>query len=249
MQMFLTLLKKDLRQSLLPVALYIGFTLVVYALATQFQDPRAVLMFPLASLPLAGLLFYIPWRSLSLWRREWQGNHSLLLLSLPVPGWQQVLVKLLTVVIEVVAILPFATTVSYLQIQGALGGLPGLGAVAVGLLQSTYPYALLPICFAMALLVQSAYLASRLYRRFRWLLFGSALLVEIWAFFRLGSLLSVPLRRLLPFGVPFTHMEINDGHLFHYVRYLHPAPLLVSALIVGAVLWLVGRWVERDLEG
>lgn len=226
MNRFWQLLRKEMRQALPAMGFFTGGMLLLFATIAYYGAPINSPRFFVALLPLQFVPLWILWRSVSVWRRDYSGNHMLLLLSLPVPGWMLVTVKLLAVVVEAAFYL-VVIGVGFSSLWTNNSASTPLSVGGYGFLVWWAPYSILTIGLMIlfpALLLQFAYLASRLTARLRGLVFAATLLVAWWLPFRVGGLCS--------------HRCFN----------IQVAPLVGALLVLGGLFWLSARWVERDLE-
>lgn len=247
---FLQLLWKELRHSLNPMLFYTGASLLLYFLPVFVPGLRGIplqntLWLFVILMPLQALPFWVIWRAIATWRREWTGNHMLLILSLPVPGWQITSAKLLALFLEVLlyGMVHSIGFMPYMLPEFSLT-LPGYLTLSLWVAGGALYLALISCCFFLT--VHFAYLAGRLVSRGGWLVALAAFFTSLWAAIRLGGLLS-PLLQWLP-RVPFYGLSIASGTVNRTVIYIQVAPLVGVLLVLALLFWLSARWVERDLE-
>ena len=148
MKRFLKLVRKDLETGRLPVLLLSGITLalMVWARLRLVNAPAVVetaesywpsiyLVLALA-VPVTFFPLWLIWRSVQTLRLEWRDDTIYTLLALPVPGWQIMLAKLVSLCMEYTVLFAVATGGALLLFGGVLNmgtALPGPSWVALNI--------------------------------------------------------------------------------------------------------------------
>lgn len=112
MKRFLKLVLKDLEGSRLPTLFLSGITLVFMAFVrykVSFGSWHSQMSVLAVALPTAFFPLWLIWRSFQTLRSEWREDTVYTLLALPVPGWQVMLAKLVSLCVEYSVL--FAVTV------------------------------------------------------------------------------------------------------------------------------------------
>lgn len=246
---FWRLLNKEIRQAS-STALVIAAVVVVWHVFLHTRIGRwpeeAVLAagaFPMGFVPL-----WLLWRSFATMRQEWAGNHTHLLLALPVPGWAIAASKAAVVMLE---------AAFFIVVIG--GGAAALG-FKTGLL-SQIPFEDIrtpwgkPIIIGAILLLsplmwivmtQFAYVAGRLASKLSWLVSAVAFALSGWFIVRAGTVLT-PLLRWMP-DLPVSADVIVNGVVVKAGLSLDWTPAAGTILAVGALFWAVSTMLERDVE-
>lgn len=250
MRPFWQLLRKEIRQSLPDMGFVAAAVLLNYGfLLTRdqaaLQTNQLFLFLELA--PAAFILPWLCWRSVAVWRRDWNSHHAYLLLSLPVSGWVIAAAKLLVITLEAALAFILMTAgfhASWVKLADIHLTPSGYGSLIAWILGSTLMATILLL--TVLLLLQCAYVASRLVARLRWLVFAATVVTGWWGALRLGGLLS-PLLGWLP-RLPIVTMSLNNNYMERQVLVIQSAPLVGVLLVLATAFWLMARWVERDLE-
>lgn len=203
MRGFWQLYKKDIESIWLTMAI---FTLAIAGwdtfLYTRMGRWPVELAFVLSVIPLGFILLWMIWEAIQSYRHEWQTNGIYTLLSLPQPGWKLALAKLAAVLTSftlqfAVAFLGVwilfwkaASIPSGMRTFGipaemlAGAGLSGWLAGLIARLNVIYWVTGLSII----VVVQAAYVISKLATRFQFLMLGAGLVVSHWLLIRIAGL-------------------------------------------------------------
>ena len=203
--MFWSQLKKDLMSLRGEAILLTGIILlwdVFLHTRIGLWDPW--LVFPLGWLPLTFVPLWIAWTSVHLYHQEWSANTHYLMLSLPVRAWCITLSKLAAIIIgalgySVVIAVGGLTLLSRAggsigELKAFLDALPGGWLIVTAVQMGAV--ALLGSLF-LGVITQFAYLFSRLFERFQWLLMAWTWILSFWMWDRFESFVG-PLLGWLP---------------------------------------------------
>lgn len=202
MKRFFGLLKKDLEASRIPVAFLSGITLLIMLFvrykissgAWPLETAIAAIAIPTMFTPL-----WLMWQSFQALRSEWREDTVYTLLVLPVPGWQVMLAKLVSIWAEYTVL--FVTIVAggliffWSLLNPILTMLPSLSWLLrnVFLLYLASVYALA----GYVIFIQLAFVVGKMVGRFQGLVAIWTLVLANWIVGRLALLLE-PLFRWLP---------------------------------------------------
>lgn len=210
MSRFYRLLRKDLEASRWPLVFLSGITVgimlfVRHRVSTGAWPPTgaiAAVVIPLTFLPL-----WLMWQSFQTLRSEWREDTVYTLLVLPVPGWQIMLSKLVSIWVEYTVLLAVTLGGTLLffwgMLEDALRTLPSVSwAVSNGLL---IYLASLAILASFVIFVQLAFVVGKMVGRLQGIVAIWTLVLASWLVDKLGMLFeplfrwipSLPLHRLL----------------------------------------------------
>lgn len=248
MSSFLHLLRKDLEAIRWSAGIISGVTIGLmvflrYRLATGWpQDLVSVLMI----LPLMFLPFWLLWQSFQGLRTEWRENTIYTLLCLPVPGWQIILAKLSTVMVEYTLLLTVIAAGNFAfnpLVQGFMASIPTLWLVRNGIL--LYLGGLFSVAF-FVVFIQLAFVVSKMVGRLQALVALWALFLAFWLAGKLGWLLE-PLFRWIP-PIPLHRVFRLDEIGRNSTSYWHIGFNTGKWLTALALFWLTGYLLENYVE-
>jgi len=251
MKRFLTLLRKDLQASLLPIGFLSGITVIIMAFV-RFRIETAGWPMEISlvaiSIPLVFLPLWLLWQSFQTLRSEWREDTVYTLLVLPVPGWQVMTAKLLAIWIEytvISAVTAVGTLVFFSPlVREAMAFVPSVGwVIRNGIL--LYLASLLMLA-SVVIFVQLAFVVSKMVGRLQGLVALWTLILSSWFVEKLGVLLE-PIFRWIP-TVPlhrvFRLEEIREGIVADW----NLAPEIGSWLAILFVLALTSYLFEHYVE-
>jgi len=209
--------------------------------------------FPFSLVPVLGAL-----AAFQVWQREWQGGSIHLTLALPLPGAALVGAKTLAALTESVfyaalAGVGYRVVIRLAAVSSALGvrsesGLQVTVSALVGA-QNLLAVGLVGIVFfsAFLVLIQLAYLVSRLVGRATLLVVPAALAASLWACLRLGAGLAHLVSPYLPPLVLWNRLTVGPVEQIGS-QVIGLGPLLVAALLGTGLVFLCGWLVERAVD-
>ncbi|HEX6989602.1 MAG TPA: hypothetical protein VF282_09040 [Bacillota bacterium] len=254
------LLRKELRQNgptaLAFAAAMAAWDIFLYNFTGRWPDNAVMALF---LLPMGFLPFWSLWRMIQTLRGEWAGNHTHLLLALPVPGWHLTVSKMLGLLLELALYGLVQVGGFYLvAIRGGIVAIDDpfvLQTVRAALLR-TVPLVLphMVVCFvAVYAGVQFAWLASRLVSRAQWAVAALSMIGVGWLLLRASWLAGLVLDWLprLPVGQTVTTVDVTgDGipELVSHLETVQPGPI-VGVFVIMVALLAAASWVlEREVE-
>lgn len=250
MRSFWQLLRKDILSLRWVVAVLVILSLVWQAyLASKTGNWDGDLIFGLGFLPYIFIPLGLLITSLLVYRNEWKEDTIYLILSLPIKAWQVTVSKLLAVLIGgilgflaitfgifILALIQETSFINdYVFQSGVFNYNIGvmLMFILIGLLTGT-------------MLIQLAYIISRMANRLQGLVFIWILVLSSWVIPRLGLLIE-PLLRWLP-NIRFESYNIVDGQIYTSNIFIPAAPLIAPWLVViglfGLATWLWQSHIE-----
>lgn len=252
--MFWSQLKKELMSLrgdvLLPIG---GFLIWTVFLHTRMTVWEPWLPAGLAWLPMLFIPIWIVWNGIQLYHAEWGANTHYLMLSLPVRAWRIWLPKL-TALIAGALLLAAAVSVLALTLAPRALALSDdlrviVRALPTGWLLSTslkIGAAMLGVGLLLAIITQFAYLFSRMFERFQWLLMAWTWILSSWLMERFVELVE-PLFRWLP-DAQFHVLEMGDHGFVLRAVTLDSAPIVATAVFAALLLLLINVVIEQALE-
>lgn len=202
MKAFLKLLRKDLEASRLPILFLSGITLAFmaitrYKIADGAWLPHAFVV--CVAVPATFFPLWLIWQSFQILRSEWREDTVYTLLVLPVPGWQVMLSKLVSICVEytVLFVVTAGGTLLFFGnlIQELWEVLPSFSwAVSNAFL--LYLSILLGVV-TVVIYIQLAFVVSRMVGKFRSIVALWTFVLSTWLVGKLGYILE-PLFRWLP---------------------------------------------------
>ncbi len=251
MKRFLKLLSKDLEASRLPVFFLASITLALMAflrlrIAQGAWDPEVFVLGVIA--PMTFFPLWLIWRSFQTLRVEWREDTVYTLLVLPVPGWQVMLAKLASLLVEYSVLFTAAVGGTFLFSSGLMDELweviPGSGWLAWNVLWVYVTGAL--ILGAVAVHVQLAFVVSKMVGRLQGLVALWVLILSTWLVDRAAVLLE-PLFRWLP-TIRLHELlqlnKVNPGIIFEW----QPAGQIGAVVATAGLLLLTGFLFEHFVE-
>lgn len=202
---FWSQLKKELMALRGEALILIGAILLWFIfLHTRIAVWEPYLIIPLGWLPVVFVPLWIAWTSVHIYHQEWSANTHYLMLSLPVRAWRISLAKLAALFIGALGYVSVIAIGSLTLIARAEGLMGELGHVVASLPDGWLATSIVQFggavfmgCFIFAVVTQFAYLFSRLFERFQWLLMAWTWILSFWALDRFVDIVS-PLLRWLP---------------------------------------------------
>ncbi|HEX6989938.1 MAG TPA: hypothetical protein VF282_10775 [Bacillota bacterium] len=253
--------RKELRQNgptaLAFAAVMAAWDLFLYNFTGRWPDHAVMALF---ILPMGFLPFWSLWRMIQTLRGEWAGNHTHLLLALPVPGWHLTVTKMLGLLLELTlyGLVPVVGGFYLVAVRGGIVATddPFVLQTVQAALLLTVPLVLphIVVCFAAVYAgVQFAWLASRLVTRAQWAVAALSMIGVGWLLLR-GSWLAGRVLAWLPrvpVGQTVTTVDVTgDGipELVSHLETVQPGPM-VGAFIIMVGLLAAASWVlEREVE-
>jgi hypothetical protein len=256
MKAFWQLLRIDLHALQFTMMLF-GVITVVWDifLFTRVGRWEEALPLGLSFIPLSFLPLWIVWDAIQSYRSEWNSGSIYLMLSLPTSGWKLALSKL------VAAWISF-TLLSVLALPGAwfiLMRETGLAGEIMSVVQQVPRGYLLSAAFwlglgywlsglAVAVMVQAAYVTSRLVRRGQFLVLLGALWASAYGLLRLGGLghylfAWVPDLQFKPLDIGLEQVRVAEE-----VLALDSGILLGWVLGLGLLYILTARLLQQVVE-
>lgn len=251
MSRFFRLLRKDLEASRMPVGFLSGITIGIMIFvrmkiasgAWPAETTVAAVAIPLAFIPL-----WIFWQSFQTLRSEWREDTVYTLLVLPVPGWQVMLSKLISIWMEYTVLLAVTITGTLLffgrMLENFWNALPSMSwVISNGLI--IYLFSLTILAFFIVF-VQLSFVVSKMVGRFQGIVAIWVWVLSSWLVQKLGFILE-PLFRWLPPLPLHKLMRLDelgrgitlDGNL---------APLIGAWLGVIVLFWLTSYLFEHYVE-
>lgn len=259
MKRFLKLVRKDLETGRLPVLLLSGITLalMVWARLRLVNAPAVVetaesywpsiyLVLALA-VPVTFFPLWLIWRSVQTLRLEWRDDTIYTLLALPVPGWQIMLAKLVSLCMEYTVLFAVATGGALLLFGGVLNmgtALPGPSWVALNIFW-LYLGGLL-LFTALAVQTQLAVVVGKMVGRVQGIVTLWVWILAVWFTSRLAELLQ-PLFRWLPVLRLHELMRLDELET-QIILEVHPAGQVGFWLATIGIFVLTGVLFERCVE-
>lgn len=254
MKTWFALYKKEL-YALTFFALVVSLIMLGWVIFLWYKAPHwpEGLAFGLTFIPFSFYPLLMLWLGYSSFRQEWKDETSYFMLSIPRPGWQLNLSKLVAGVTFYAGIILLNILVIYFFhldfIKLILGESPELlgetGRWVAGMIGQGLLYYLL-LGVIVYVVSQFSQLISQFYSRFRGLISIVVFILSYYLIYRGGSILA-PLFK----WVPDLSIWIPGGEFNPAGRVLLTvdlAPLIVSALIIIAIFFSGSRILERHLE-
>lgn len=252
--MFWSQLKKELMSLRGDLLLTIGGFLVwEIFLHTRMGlwEPWLPLMLSLA--PLFFVPFWMAWNGVNLFHQEWSANTHYLMLSLPVRAWRIWLAKLFALLVSGMSLTAFVAATAFTLAPRALALSPELQAIAGALppgwllkISLQVGAALLGSSLVLAIITQFAYLFSRMFERFQWLVMAWTVFLMFWLMERFVGLVE-PVLRWLP-GLRIHLLELGERELVERAVMLDSAPVVATAVFGVLIAMLINVVIEDALE-
>jgi len=242
-----SLLKKEFSASKSSFILLL-FLIIIWDLflLTRQNVWDKTLIFGLSMTPIIILPFYALVSGFFSFREEWQKKTICFQLSLPVRGVTLTSVKLLVVLIETVIFITIVFTGGMIFGKNVLPApIPIQGSIQIGLI-------LAMVTLVLTTMSQFAYLAGRLFHRFRWLISIWVFLLTGWGISRFSGYLAISLSWIpdvqlngwLLSGV-WQYLGENSSPLTIGIR----GPVLAAWLFSYLIIFLIGSWfLEKYIE-
>ncbi|HHY09253.1 MAG TPA: hypothetical protein GX528_01660 [Firmicutes bacterium] len=246
---FLRLVRKDLEAIRWSTGIIMGAVLGLlvflrFKLAAGWSEQLVSVWM---TIPLMFLPFWLLWQSFQGLRTEWRDDTIYTLLSLPVPGWQVTLAKLTTVIVEytlLAGVIVFGNLILNPLVKGFAAEFPVMWLIRNGLL--IYLTLLGHIAF-FVVLIQLAFVVSKMVGRVQALVALWALFLSLWLTTRVGELLAPAFRWLppIPLHRVFKLEEIGRGAVTANIAL---APQVGRWLLAFALFCLTGYLLENFVE-
>jgi len=259
MKRFLRLLGKDLEASKLPILFNSGLSIVWIAfLRYRYEAGWSLgMVFILMTIPLTFLPIWLMWQTYQTLRTEWREKTTYTLLLLPIPGWQITLSKWTALLIEFTIVLAALVGSALLFFLGPINEYYGSFLQAVPLiwfLRNGFLLYLgaLATFSSFIILVQLAFIVSKLVGRFRGLAALWTLLLATWLVERVGIILD-PLFRWLPpihieqlfrLDVIAQYTNYTPEIAYHYSAEVGSWLATLGLFLLSS--WLLENWIETD---
>lgn len=251
MKRFLKLLQKDLEASRLPVAFLSGITLAImvffrYKISSGAWPVEAAV--GAVAIPAMFLPLWLMWQSFQTLRSEWREDTVYTLLVLPVPGWQVMLAKLVSICAEYTVLFVVAVAGAFSFFWGLLEPLFTILPSISWLLWNMF---LLYLASLIALagfviFVQLAFVVSKMVGRLQGLVSIWTLVLANWAVTRLAVIIE-PLFRWIP-AIPlhsvFRLQELERNIVLELNLAPHIGLFLGSIAVFCLTSYLFENYVE-----
>ncbi|HHT42136.1 MAG TPA: hypothetical protein GX014_01855 [Firmicutes bacterium] len=251
MKRFLKLVLKDLEGSRLPTLFLSGITLVFMAFVrykVSFGSWHSQMSVLAVALPTAFFPLWLIWRSFQTLRSEWREDTVYTLLALPVPGWQVMLAKLVSLCVEYSVL--FAVTVggTSLFFGGLLDELWSMvSSLSWVVWNGFWVYAAgLAVYSSLIIYIQLAFVVSKMVGKVQGLVALWVWVLASWLADKAAVLLA-PLFRWLPTLRLHEFLRLNEldsGIVFEW----HPAGQIGLVLATVAFFFLTGYLFEHYVE-
>lgn len=251
MKRFWKLLRKDLEGSRVPTLFLSGIILALmayvrYRIATGAWIPPTLIV--AVAVPTAFCPLWLIWRSFQSLRTEWREDTIYTLLTLPAPGWQIMLAKVVSLCLEYTILYAVTAGGTFLFFGRLLEDLwnlvPSPGWLAWNLL---WVYAVGLVIFAGIFIhVQLAFVVGKMVGRFQGLVYLWVLVLTSWIGDRLAALIRplfiwLPTLRLHEF---LRLGEVDPSIILEW----HPAGQIGLALAAVGFLFVTGYLFEHFVE-
>ncbi|NLY10167.1 MAG: hypothetical protein GX020_00530 [Firmicutes bacterium] len=257
MKSFILLMKKELENTKWPVLLFSFLTLLFhFILSTQaHRFPDIEVVIGLACLPVVFIPLWLIWSGFQIYRTEWSHNTSYLLLSLPVSGIKITTAKLLTLILEFMALVGMMIAGLFIflrqQLYLALNVNTWFDELYIPwqlvFSNAMMLFVVLLIGVVILLMIsQFVYISSRFARRARGLVTVWVFVLTFWFTNKLAYLLE-PLFRWMP-ATSLTTITSTEGSYF-LVKNQIVLSGEYSTLFVAIVLFILSSYLfERHIE-
>ncbi|MFW5991694.1 MAG: hypothetical protein ACOCQN_00700 [Halanaerobiaceae bacterium] len=209
------------------------------------------LVFGLGLIPFLFFPLLMLWQGYQGFRREWKEETAYFLLSLPRPGWQLALSKLLAGVTFYLVTIGYSILLLYLvngsTVTDIFRHLPEvIERNVVGMILTRVFIFSVISGIAIYILSQFAFLIGRFYERFNGLVSILVYILSVYITFRGGSILA-PLLNWLP-NLSFPVQFSNSGLTEVRTLYLGSGPIFGSIVIIIVLFWLGSYVLAEHLE-